>query len=101
MLQAQIFIDKDDLYGTRPLYEFIMQQLLLNKVKGATVYKGIMGFGANQQMKRPDQMFSFDDPPIVITFIDEDAKVRDVLTRLRQEYKGGFIITHHVDPFEA
>ncbi|MEC5146326.1 DUF190 domain-containing protein [Chitinophaga sp. 212800010-3] len=101
MLQAQIFIDKDDLHGTQPLFEFIMQFLLLNNVRGATAYKGVMGFGVNQQMKRPNEIFSFDDPPMMITFIDDDAKVTDVLRQLRAAYKGGFIITHHVDQFEA
>lgn len=99
MLQAQIFLDKNDLYGAQPLYEFIMQLLLINNIKGATAYQGIMGFGTNQQIKRPNQIFSFDDPPIMITFIDEENKVRDVLHRLRAEYKGGFIITHQVDQF--
>ncbi len=101
MLQAQIFIDKEDLFNDRPLFEYIMQFLLLNNIKGATAYKGVMGFGANQQMKRPNEMFSFDEPPMMITFIDEDAKVIDALKKLRETYKGGFIITHHVDPFEA
>lgn len=101
MLQAQIFIDKDDLQGSRPLYEFIMQFLLLNHIKGATAYKGVMGFGTNQQMKRPDQIFSFDEPPMMITFIDETTKVLEVLKELRATYKGGFIITHAVDQFEA
>ncbi|MGN7821330.1 DUF190 domain-containing protein [Chitinophaga varians] len=101
MLQAQIFIDKDDMYGTRPLYEYIMQLLMNNNVKGATVYRGVMGFGINQRMKRPDEIFSFDEPPMMITLIDEDDKVREVLTLLRSTYKGGFIITHHVDQFEA
>lgn len=97
MLQAQIFIDKDDMHGSQPLYEFIMRFLLMNHVKGATAYKGVMGFGANQQMKRPTELFSFDEPPMMITFIDEDEKVKEVLSQLRAEYKGGLIITHQVD----
>lgn len=101
MLQAQIFVDKDEQKGTLPLYEFIMQFLLLNHVNGATAFKGVMGFGKNEQMKRPGELFSFDETPMVITFVDEEEKVKDVLHKLRAEYKGGLIITHHVDPFEA
>ena len=97
MLQAQIFIDKDELIGSQPLYEFIMQFLLLHHVKGATAFKGVMGFGEKEQMKRPNQLFSFDEPPMMITFVDEKEKVIQVLNKLREEYKGGFIITHSVD----
>ena len=101
MLQAQIFVDKDELRGSQPLYEFIMQFLLLHKVSGATAFSAMMGFGKNQQMKRPGELFSFDETPMVITFIDEEEKVRDVLTKLRAEYKGGLIIIHNVDQFDA
>ncbi|WP_291908989.1 DUF190 domain-containing protein [Chitinophaga sp. CB10] len=100
MLQAQLFIDRDDMHGSQPLYEFIMHLLLHSNIKGATAYRGVMGFGANQQMKRPDQIFSFDEPPIMITFIDDEQKVQDVLRALRQEFTGGFIVTHQVHLFE-
>lgn len=101
MLQAQIFIDKDELFNTQPLFEYIMQFLLLNKVKGATAFKGVMGFGEKHQIQRPDTWFSFDEPPMMITFVDEEVKVREVLTKLRASYSGGFIITNTVDFFEA
>lgn len=99
MLQAQIFIDKSDFHGTRPLYDYIMQFLLLHHIDGATVLTGVMGFGRHQQMKRPNELFSFDEPPMLITFIDEAEKVKAVLSKLREEYKGGLIITHQVDLF--
>lgn len=101
MLQAQIFIDKDELFNTQPLFEYIMQFLLLNHVKGATAFKGVMGFGEKRQVQRPDNWFSFDEPPMMITFIDDEPKVRDVLKKFRASYSGGFIITNHVDFFEA
>lgn len=101
MLQAQIFIDRDDMHGTQSVYEFIMQFLLLNQIDGATVFKGMMGFGSNQKIQRPDQLFSFDEPPMMITFIDEAEKVLEVLRKVRAEYKGGYIITHTVDLFQA
>ncbi|NIG54140.1 DUF190 domain-containing protein [Chitinophaga sp. Cy-1792] len=101
MLQAQIFIDRDDLFQGQPLYDFIMKLLLQNNVKGATAYRGVMGFGKNQQLKRPNEIFSFDDPPLMITFIDENNIVQDVLRKLRATYSGGLIITHPVDIFDA
>ena len=101
MLQAQIFIDKSDFHHTRPVYEFIMHFLLVHHISGATALTGIMGFGHHHQMKRPNELFSFDEPPMLITFIDKASKVKEVLTLLRQEYTGGLIITHPVDLFQA
>lgn len=96
MLQAQIFIDKDELKGLNPLYEWIMEVLIRHKITGATAYRGQLGFGSNQHMKRPTELFSFDEVPMVITFIDEDQKVLETIAEIRKEYKGGLITTHTV-----
>lgn len=97
MLQAQIYIDKDELKGTKPLHQFIMQLLINNGIAGATSFVGHSGFGRHHRLKQPAQQFSFDETPLLITFIDENKKVKEALTELRKQYKGGFIITHSVE----
>ncbi len=97
MIQAQIFIDKDELHNEKKLYEFIMEFLLARKVAGATAFEGLIGFGPDRLMQRPKRLFSFDEPPMMIVFIDEDEKAKKVIAELRQEFKGGLIITSHVE----
>jgi PII-like signaling protein len=97
MIQAQIFIDKDELHGGQPLFEFIFKFLIRHKIKGATAFKGEIGFGPNQHLKRPTGLFSFDEPPMMITFIDQDERVKNVIELLRREVKNGLIVTHHVE----
>lgn len=98
MLQAQIYIDKDELHvNMQPLHEFIFSFLIRHKVRGATAFRGQIGFGPNQHMKRPDELFSFDEPPMMITFIDEDEKVKTVLGQLRKLVKHGIFIAHSVE----
>lgn len=100
MLQAQIYIDKDEVHGSQPLYEFIVQFLLKQKVAGATAFRGVIGFGEHHQLKRPDSIFSFDEPPIMITFIDEEEKVLHTLKELRKRVPSGFIVTSKVERFQ-
>lgn len=100
MLQAQIYIDKDEVHGAQPLYEYIVQFLLKQKVAGATAFRGVIGFGEHHQVKRPDSIFSFDEPPIMITFIDEEEKVLHTLKELRKRISSGFIITTKVERFQ-
>ncbi|MBB6002139.1 DUF190 domain-containing protein [Arcicella rosea] len=100
MLQAQIFIDEDELFGTKSLHEFIVQFLIAQKIKGLTVFKGISGFGSNKHFNRPNDLFSFDETPMMITFIDDTEKVKAVLTALRVEVKSGFIITNQVEQWK-
>ena len=97
MLQAQIFIDKDDLYQERKLHEFIMEFLLTRKVLGATSFEGHSGFGPDHQLQRPDRLFSFDEPPMVIIFVDEEERTKSVVRELRKVFKGGLIITTQVE----
>jgi len=97
MMQAQIFIDKDELHGSHPLFEYIIRFLIRHKIKGATAFRGYLGFGSHQHLKRPDDLFSFDEPPMMITFIDEDEKVLNTIALLRKEVKNGLIITHPVE----
>ena len=99
MIQAQIFIDKDEMYQDRLLYNFIMEFLLQQDISGATAFNGFMGFGANQQLKRPNELFSFDEVPMCITFIDSDEKVTNTIHALRKMTNAGFIITHQVNVY--
>ncbi|UPK69568.1 DUF190 domain-containing protein [Chitinophaga filiformis] len=101
MLQAQIFIDKDEVFGSQPLYEFIIKFLLKQNIAGATAFRGVIGFGEHHQLKRPDSLFSFDEPPMLIIFIDQDEKVLNALTALRRQVSSGFIVTSQVERFEV
>lgn len=97
MTQVQIYIDKDELKGTKPLHEFILQLFIDNGIAGATAFVGHSGFGRHHRLKLPAQQFSFDETPMLITFIDDKKKVIEALTELRKQYRGGFIVTHDVE----
>ncbi len=98
MLQAQIFIDKDELHNEKKLYEFVMDFLFAAKVEGATAFEGVTGFGpGDRKMQKPNRLFSFDEPPMMITFVDKEEKVKHVIKELRKEFKGGLIITNPVE----
>lgn len=73
-------------------------QLLIDKgIAGATSFAGHSGFGGHHRLKQPAQQFSFDETPLLIIFIDEEDKVKEILTELRKQYNGGFIVTHPVE----
>ena len=97
MLQGQIFINMDELKDSRPLYDYIMHFLAEHGILGATSFKGHTGFGKNHQIKRPNELFSFDEPPMLITFIDEEKKVRDIIAALRKEVTNAFITVYNVE----
>ncbi|MDI9881582.1 DUF190 domain-containing protein [Flectobacillus longus] len=97
MTQVQIFIDKDDLLGSKYVYDVILKHLIEHNVAGATVFEGWMGFGKNHILKKPHDLLSFDHPPLMISFVDEDEKVEEALSSLREIYKGGLIVKSKVE----
>jgi len=97
MKQASIYFDKDKYFNDKPMADYLMEFLQDQNVLGATIFRGEAGFGENKQIKRPGQLFSFDEPPMVIVFIDEDEKVTKALTSLRKKVKSGFIAVNPVE----
>lgn len=97
MKQASIFFDKDKYHSDKPMTDYLMEFLVEQGVIGATVFRGDAGFGENHQIKRPGRLFSFDEPPMVITFVDEDERVNKTLTALRKKMKSGFIVVNQVE----
>jgi len=96
MLQVQIFIDKNEFMHSQPLYEFIMQFLIKHHIKGATAFNGSFGYINGHHINRPNDLFSFDEVPLLIIFIDENDKVTEVLKALRTITKAGYIVIHEV-----
>lgn len=97
MIQAQIFFDRDKFKDNKPMTDYIMEFLVENNMIGATAFRGELGFGVTHKINRPGRLFSFDEPPMVVTFIDEDEKVRKVLAAFRKKVKSGFIVLTHVE----
>ncbi|MFC0319171.1 MULTISPECIES: DUF190 domain-containing protein [Olivibacter] len=96
MVQAQIFINKNEFLGGQPLYEFIMQFLIKHQVKSATAFNGSLGYLQGSHLSRPNDLFSFDEVPLLITFIDSEEKIKEVLKSLRTVTQSGYVIVHDV-----
>jgi PII-like signaling protein len=92
MMQAQLFFDKDDRKQDMPLHKYILEFLVKRGIAGATMFEGVAGFGQNDYIQRPTQLFSF---------IDEDEKVKSALTELRKLTNIGLFIAHPVSVWPA
>lgn len=91
MLQAQVFIDLEEMKGDQSLHDYIMKFLVEEGISGATSFRGYAGFGKNHRVKFPREMFSFDEPPAMILFIDEDEKVMAAVHKLQSFLPGKLI----------
>ena len=86
-----IYIDETDQFGHVPLYEAIVRMLQANKLAGATVQTGLMGFGAHGFIHRKRLFGISDDKPVSIIAVDREDKIRAVLPELQSMIKEGLI----------
>ena len=87
-----IFVDETDLAGTVTLYETIVRRLRQLGLAGATVHHGIMGFGAHGKVHHKRLFGVSDDRPVVITVVDNEFKIREVLPEIRALVKEGLVV---------
>lgn len=97
MTQAQIYVDKEELKGKMPLHQFIMRLLVEHGIAGATAWAGQAAYGKHHRLKPAHQLYYFEEIPMIISFIDENRKVKEALIELRKQYRGGLIVTHSVE----
>jgi PII-like signaling protein len=88
-----IFFDESDTWGDPriPLYEAVVRVLLEEGVAGATVLRGVLGYGAAHQLTQDALSGSTADRPVVVLSIDREEKLRAVLPRLQPMITEGMV----------
>ena len=83
--QAQllrIFIGETDKHGHRPLYEVIVEEARKRGMAGATVVRGMMGFGKASRIHTFKVLRLSEDLPIVIEIVDKPDRIAAFLPDL-------------------
>jgi PII-like signaling protein len=87
----RIHIGERDKYEGRPLYEAIVHLLRRQGFAGATVFRGIMGFGASAGIHSEKVLRLSLDLPIVVECVETEEKIQAVLPELDRMIGGGLI----------
>jgi uncharacterized protein len=87
----RIFIGEADKYEGKPLYEAIVNLARKKGMAGATVVRGLMGFGAHSRMHTAKILRLSEDLPIVIEIVDETQKIESLLPELDRMIKDGLV----------
>jgi uncharacterized protein len=87
----RIFIGESDHYQGRPLYEVIVLEARRRGMAGATVLRGVMGFGADSRMHTAKILRLSEDLPIVVEIVDKPERIADFLPELDKMIEEGLI----------
>ena len=96
-LLVRIYLGESDKWGGKPLYQAILELLRKRGVAGATVLRGIEGFGAKQHLHSTRILSLSEDLPILIEAVDEEAKIREVLPELDEMLGDGLMTLEKIE----
>jgi len=92
----RIFIGESDRHGGRPLYERLVELFRERGFAGATVLRGIMGFGANARVHTAKILRLSMDLPIVVEVVESEEKIQAILPELDEMIEGGLVTMERV-----
>jgi PII-like signaling protein len=87
----RIFIGESDRHEGKPLYEWLVIQAKEHGLAGATVLRGLMGFGATSRIHTSKILRLSLDLPIVVEIVDTDEKIQGFMTRIEHVLQGGLV----------
>ena len=95
-LLLRIFVGESDRWEGRPLHEAIVEKARAGGLAGATVVRGIEGFGAHSRIHTAKVLRLSEDLPVVVEIVDREDRIRAILPALDEMVAEGLITLEKV-----
>jgi len=96
MLEVTMFLDEDDRYEGKPTHEYIMRYLMHHGIAGASAFSAVSGYGHRHHLHHRHGLATVDQGPMMIVFVDEEEKVRNVIPHIRDVLREGLMVARQV-----
>lgn len=93
----RIFIGESDQWHGKPLHEALVQAMRANDLAGATVYRGILGYGAHRRVHRDKPLHLSHDASIMLSVVDTEEKLQTFMPIVDQMVQEGLVVLSDVD----
>lgn len=93
----RVFLGEADKWHGEPLYEAIVNRMRMLDIAGATVYRGILGYGAKGRAHKRSVFHPMRDLPIMITVIDAPDRIAAAAAAIEEMLEDGLIVTSEVE----
>jgi PII-like signaling protein len=93
----RVFLGEADRWHGEPLYDAIVRKLRMLEIAGATVYRGILGYGAKGHEHRRSFFHPVRDLPVMISVIDEPRKIEEAAEAIETMLEDGLIVISDVE----
>ena len=96
-LRLTVFVGENDTWHHKPLFTEIVHRAHAAGLAGASVFRGIEGFGASSHIHTTRILSLSEDLPVAIVIVDSAARVREFLPQLDELVSEGLVILDDVD----
>jgi uncharacterized protein len=93
----RIYFGEDDKWDGKALYLAIVEKCRELDIAGATVLRGIAGYGASTLIHRSHLLSLSHDAPIMVSVVDSDEKIQQLIPFLDEVVDEGLIATSEVE----
>jgi PII-like signaling protein len=93
----RVFLGESDRWHDEPLYDAIVKKLRMLGIAGATVYRGILGYGAKGHERKRSFFHPVRDLPVMISVVDTSAKIGVAAEAIEGMLEDGLIVLSDVD----
>jgi len=93
-----IYVGEDDQWRRKPLYTEIVHRAHAFGLAGASVFRGLEGYGASSRIHTARILSLSEDLPLAIVIVDRDERIRDFLSSQLDELQiDGLIVVEDVE----
>jgi len=93
----RIFMGEADRFDGEPLYDAIVKRLRMMDIAGATVYRGILGYGIKGHTHKQNLLHTGRDLPVMIAVVETEDKLSLAAEAVEEMLQDGLIVVSDVD----
>jgi PII-like signaling protein len=96
-LRLTVLVGEDDTWHHKPLYHEIVSRARAQGLAGASVFRGVEGYGASSLIHTTRLLSLSEDLPVAIVIVDEEERVRAFLPQLDELVNEGLVLLDEVE----
>lgn len=95
--RIRIYTGEDDKHKGRPMADFIVEEARKIGLAGATVFRGMSGFGANSRLHTSKILRLSEDLPVVVEIVEHPERIGPLLDMLDEIMEEGMVTKEEVE----
>ncbi len=93
----RVYLGEADKWHEQPLYDAIVKRLHMMDISGATVYRGILGYGAKGHTHKEKRFHHSHDLPVMVAVIDSEEKISKGAEAIEEMVEDALIVVSDVE----